>query len=189
VTLGGCHGDHPPTDDEGFAAFAASLPSDDLSELITTEEPIGEILPHRLASSQWRRYDKVKRHPVGFLALGDAICSFNPIYGQGMSSAAQQAIALGACLDASGLRSAGLAPAFYKAAKKVIANPWAIAAGGDFVFPETTGPKPPGTDVINRYVGRVVVAAQHDPKVAHEAADAPPRAPGEPARPDRHHTP
>ena len=55
---------------------------------------------------------------------------------------------------------------FYRQASRVIANPWAIAAGGDFVFPETTGPKPPGTDLVNRYVARAVVAAQHDARVA-----------------------
>jgi hypothetical protein len=53
----------------------------------------------------------------------------------------------------------------------VIANPWAIAAGGDFVFPETTGPKPPGTDVVNRYVRRAAVAAQHDVRVAEALWD------------------
>jgi len=118
-----------------------------------------------------RRFERLRRVPGGYVASGDSICSFNPIYGQGMSSAAQQALALGACVDAKGLRSAGLAPAFYKRAKKVIANPWAIAAGADFVFPETTGPKPPGTDLINRYVGRVVVAAQHDAKVSEAMWD------------------
>jgi hypothetical protein len=108
----------------------------------------------------------LSRHPAGFLAIGDSICSFNPIYGQGMSSAAQQAAALATCIDAAGVASPKLWKRFYKRAKKVIANPWAIAAGADFMFPETTGPKPPGTDMINRYVGRAVIAAQHDVRVA-----------------------
>jgi 2-polyprenyl-6-methoxyphenol hydroxylase-like FAD-dependent oxidoreductase len=102
----------------------------------------------------------------GFLAIGDAICSFNPIYGQGMSSAALQAVALGESLDSVGIGSPALSARFYKAAAKVIANPWAIAAGGDFAFEKTTGPKPPMVDRINRYVRKVIIAAQYDPVVA-----------------------
>ena len=167
VTIAGCHGDRPPTDDDGYLAFARSLPTPDVADIVAGERPVGPVVTHRLPSSQWRHFHALKRHPAGFLALGDSICSFNPIYGQGMSSAAQQAAALGRCLDATGgASSPELAKAFYKAARKVIANPWSIAAGGDFLFPETTGPKPPGTDVINRYVGRAIVAAQHDPAVA-----------------------
>lgn len=128
----------------------------------------------RLPSNQWRHFDALRRHPAGFLAIGDSICSFNPIYGQGMSSAAQQAVALGQCVDAcgpAGVAALDLWRRFYKRARKVIANPWAIAAGGDFVFPETTGPKPPGTDGVNRYVARAVVAAQRDVRVAEALWD------------------
>ena len=171
VTLGGCHRDHPPTDDAGYLAFAESLPAGDIADVIRNEEPAGPVITHRLPSNQWRHYDALKRHPAGFVALGDSICSFNPIYGQGMSSAAQQAAALGACIDRAGLDAPDLWRTFYRKAKKVIANPWGIAAGADFVFPETTGPKPPGTDFINRYVGKVAVAAQHDVKVANALWD------------------
>ena len=90
--------------------------------------------------------------------MGDAICSFNPIYGQGMSSAVLQAVQLGDALDAHD--DASLPRAFYKAASRVIANPWKIAAGGDFAYQECTGRKPPGTDLVNRYLARVLLAAQ-----------------------------
>ena len=166
VTLAGCHGDHPPTDDTGHLAFARTLPTGDIAELLEHEQPLGPVVPHRMGSSQWRRFDRLERHPAGFLAIGDAICSFNPIYGQGMSSAAQQATVLASCIDDIGIGAPRLWARFYAQAKKVIANPWSISAGGDFAFRETTGPKPPGADVVNRYVRRVVVAAQRDPAVA-----------------------
>jgi 2-polyprenyl-6-methoxyphenol hydroxylase-like FAD-dependent oxidoreductase len=168
VTIAGYHGDHPSTDEDANLAFARSLPSPDIAGIFEHEQALTPIVTHRMSSSQWRHYDKLRRHPSGFLALGDSICSFNPVYGQGMSSAAQQAVALGGCIDAGGgdVASTELWKRFYKRSKKVIANPWSIAAGADFQFPETTGPKPPGTDVINRYVGRVVLAAQRDGKVA-----------------------
>jgi 2-polyprenyl-6-methoxyphenol hydroxylase-like FAD-dependent oxidoreductase len=174
VTLAGCHGDHPTTDDSANLAFARSLPTGDVADLLEQEQALTPTILHRLPSSQWRHYEKLRRHPAGFVALGDAICSFNPLYGQGMSSAAQQAVALGASIDAGG--AAGVAAPdlwkrFYRNAKKVIANPWAIAVGGDFSYPETTGPKPPGTDVVNRYVRRVVTAAQRDGVVANALWD------------------
>jgi hypothetical protein len=75
-------------------------------------------------------------------------------------------VALGTCLDRYGPASDGLPHRFYRAAAKVIANPWAIAAGGDFCYPETTGPRPPLVDGLNRYVKKAVIAAQHEPAVA-----------------------
>jgi 2-polyprenyl-6-methoxyphenol hydroxylase-like FAD-dependent oxidoreductase len=101
----------------------------------------------------------LKRRPTGFVALGDSICSFNPVYGQGMSSAVLQAVELGACLE-HGENDARLPGAFYKRASKVIESPWKIAVGADFNYPECTGPKPAGTDLVNRYMQRVLLAAQ-----------------------------
>lgn len=166
VTLAGFHGDNAPADDAGYLAFAESLPTDEVAGIIRDEEPAGEIVAHRLPSSQWRHFEKVNSHPARFLALGDAICSFNPIYGQGMSTAALQAVALGTCLDRYGPAAEGLPRRFYHAAAKIIANPWAVAAGGDFCYPQTTGPKPPLVGPLNQYVKKAVIAAQHDPAVA-----------------------
>jgi 2-polyprenyl-6-methoxyphenol hydroxylase-like FAD-dependent oxidoreductase len=166
VTLAGFHGDSAPAADAGYLAFAESLPAGEVAGIIRDEEPAGPIVTHRLPSSQWRHFEKVRRHPGRFLAMGDAVCSFNPIYGQGMSSAALQAMALGTCLDRYGSASDGLPRRFYHAAAKIIANPWAIAAGADFCYPQTTGPKPPLADHLNRYVKKAVIAAQHDPAVA-----------------------
>jgi 2-polyprenyl-6-methoxyphenol hydroxylase-like FAD-dependent oxidoreductase len=166
VTLGGCHGDHAPTDETAFVAWAETLPTGDIADIFGHEAPVGPIITHRFPSSQWRHFEKVRSHPAGFVALGDAICSFNPVYGQGMSSAARQALALRVSLANTGWDSPDQPTRFYKAAAQVIANPWAIAVGGDFGYPETTGPKPPMVDAINRYVKKAVIAAQYDSDVA-----------------------
>jgi 2-polyprenyl-6-methoxyphenol hydroxylase-like FAD-dependent oxidoreductase len=120
------------------------------------------VINHRLPTSRRHRYEKIRRHPVGFVALGDAICSFNPIYGQGMSSAVLQAIALGETLRGSSDR---IEHAFYKRAAKVIENPWRIAVGADFAYPECAGAKPLGTDLVNRYMARVLLATRVSPEV------------------------
>jgi 2-polyprenyl-6-methoxyphenol hydroxylase-like FAD-dependent oxidoreductase len=105
------------------------------------------------------------RSPLGWTLLGDAICSFNPIYGQGMTVAALQAQALGRQLDRAGAIDRAFTRAYFRAAARTVATPWSIAVGGDFAYAATTGRKPFGTDVVNRYMDRVVRAGQYDDEV------------------------
>jgi 2-polyprenyl-6-methoxyphenol hydroxylase-like FAD-dependent oxidoreductase len=170
ATMCGFHGDHAPTDQAGFLAWAEGLPAADIADVIRDAEPIGDAVTHRLPSNQRRHFEKLRRHPRGFVALGDAICSFNPIYGQGMTSALLQSQALAEALAEHDTDGPEFVPAFYRKAAKVVGGPWQIAAGADFMMPETTGPKPPGTDLVNRYLKRVFVAAQVDPEVASAVA-------------------
>lgn len=165
LTMGGFHGDRCPADPEGFRAFARSLPSPVIADLLDRIDLDDDAATFKMASNQWRHIEKLKQTPGGFLMLGDAICSFNPIYGQGMSSAAKQAEALESVLGTTDIRSAQLAPSFYARARQVVMNPWQIAAGSDFLHPATTGPKPKGTDAINRYIGKVQLATHTSPKV------------------------
>jgi 2-polyprenyl-6-methoxyphenol hydroxylase-like FAD-dependent oxidoreductase len=142
-------------------AFARSLAAPDIYNLISRLEPLSEIMPYRYPSSLRRHYEKLTRFPIGYLVAGDAICSFNPVYGQGMTSAAKQAAALDRTLRAQPDR-ASLAKRFFEEAAKVVDIPWQLAAGEDFQYPETVGPKPLGTDLINAYVSRVHQATHKD---------------------------
>lgn len=96
----------------------------------------------------------------------DAVSSFDPIYGQGMTSAAQQASVLAACLDQAGAVDRAFARRYFRAAARTAGVPWSIAVGGDFAYSGTTGKKPFGADVLNRYTAWVTVAAQRDASVA-----------------------
>ena len=162
VSMGGWMGDHAPTDEQGFLEYARALPAPDIYNVISQAEPLSDIVPHKFSSSLRRHYEKLVRFPQGYLVLGDAICSFNPTYGQGMTSAAMQAAELDDILSKSPGGVAALAPVFFKRAAKVIDTPWQLAVGEDFRFPETTGPKPGGVDVINRYVAAVHRATLQD---------------------------
>lgn len=158
VTLWGMHGDVPPADDEGYLAFARSLPVPVPAQVLEHCEPLSPVVEYRYPSSQRRRFERAGRHPAGFVALGDSSCSFNPVYGQGISSSALQAEVLAQAVASTGLDDPGLARAFYPKAAKIIDMAWTIAVGSDFMNPRTTGPRPPAIDLTNRYVTKVVHA-------------------------------
>jgi 2-polyprenyl-6-methoxyphenol hydroxylase-like FAD-dependent oxidoreductase len=173
VTLAGVHGDSPGSTDASMRAFAAGLPSPVVRQLLDRCERVGDVETYRFPSSQRRHHEKVRDPVPGIVSLGDAACSFDPIYGQGMTSSALQAEALGRVLtelvarsDASGLRSPDLPKRFYRKAARVIDAPWRIAVGGDFGHPATTGPRPPGSSALNAYVRRVVRASHSSVEVA-----------------------
>jgi len=147
VSLAGRFGDYPPTDEAGFLAFAKSLPSPKLYELIKDAERIADIFHHRFPTSIWRHYERFQAFPAGFLILGDAICSFNPVYGQGMSSAALQVQELQKVLRERAAQARGLddvASDFFPKAAMAISAPWTLAANFDFAYPQTRGERPPG---------------------------------------------
>ena len=168
--MAGLHGERPPTDDAGFLAFARSLPSPEVADLIASATPLGPIVTHRLRSNQRRHVEKLRRVPGGLVLLGDAVCSFNPTYGQGMTTATLQAEALGQALDPVRSLDARFVKASYRRQAKAIRPAWQITTGADFALPATsvlnpTGPKPPGTDLLNRYMPHVFRAAGVDEKV------------------------
>ena len=161
VNIHGVHGDHPPKDAEGFDEFAATLPVSEIRGLLDEHPKLsGEINHYRFPSNLRRRYEDLDRFPDGLVVIGDAIASFNPIYGQGMSVAALEAVALHHTL-ASADRD-GLAIRFFERVQSVVDIAWTMAVGADFGFSETTGPKPRGTDLINRYLSRLTRKAHTD---------------------------
>jgi 2-polyprenyl-6-methoxyphenol hydroxylase-like FAD-dependent oxidoreductase len=165
ASLGGWGGDHAPADDAGFMAFARSLPTQDVANILARSEPLGDIQLFKFPSNARRRYEQLARFPERLVIIGDANCSFNPIYGQGMTLAALEALALGEILGASRPELDGVAPRFAKRVAKLLDTPWQMAISEDFRYPSTTGRKPPGTDVMNWFVSKAHRAAQRDTMV------------------------
>ena len=165
VTFGGLNGECAPTDDAAMLAYARSFESPVIAQVIEASQPIGEPVTHRFVTNQRRHVERLRRFPLRWVLVGDAVCSFDPIYGQGMTSAAQQAAVLGDCLDRSRAIDRSFARSYFRAAGRIVNTPWSIAVGGDFVYDGTTGKKPAGTDVVNRYMERVIIAGQRDDKV------------------------
>ncbi|RQG92274.1 FAD-dependent oxidoreductase [Natrarchaeobius chitinivorans] len=165
LTLGGMHGDYPPTDPEGVLEYAASLPVADIGRLLEEHAWVSEdISYYPIPSSVRHRYEDLDRFPDGLVVIGDAVASFNPIYGQGMSVAALEALQFHHTLATDD--QGGLALRFFERAAGVVDDAWSIAVGSDFQFPETTGPKPFGTNLVNRYVARLHRKAHTDGRLA-----------------------
>ncbi|WP_458207930.1 FAD-dependent oxidoreductase [Haladaptatus sp. NG-SE-30] len=160
VNVHGMHGDHPPTEAEAFAEFAASLPVPHLKRLLDTHSWVSNDVDHYPFPSNRRcRYETLDRFPEGLLVIGDAIASFNPIYGQGMSVAALEALQLHHTLAG---HDEDLALRFSDRAETVVDTAWMMAVGADCQFSQTEGPTPRGADLFDRYLSRLVRRAHTD---------------------------
>jgi 2-polyprenyl-6-methoxyphenol hydroxylase-like FAD-dependent oxidoreductase len=168
ITLASFHDEVPPTDPAEYADFARSLPSPLIADVLGQAEAPTPVLTHRMPTSLRRHVEGLERTPAGFLVLGDAICSVNPVHAQGMSSAALQAQALGRAVTRHGATSPTLARAFYRRAARVVDVPWRLAAWADFADPRASGPKPAGTDLVNRYLDKVFLACHTSVPVARQ---------------------
>jgi len=162
VSIGGILGEAAPLDHEGFTAFAATLPSPAIHEVIRDAEPLTDAVRFRYPASSRRRYERMSRFPAGYLAFGDSICSFNPTYGQGMTVAALEGTVLRTCL-ADG--TADLGRRFFRGAARIVDIPWDISVGADLRFPDVSGQRTAKVRMVNRYLERVHRAAETDPSV------------------------
>lgn len=151
------------TDIESFRAFTRHLASPDIHDVVSVAEPLGDPVSARFPASVRRRYERLTRWPDGFIVTGDAVCSFNPIYGQGMSVSALEALALGDVL-AAGRSQVGTR--FFSRAARIVDGPWTTAVGNDLRMPEAVGPRSAIGNVINAYVARLHRAAHTDGDLA-----------------------
>ena len=162
VTLIAHFANYAPEDLDGFIAFASTLPAPYIHEVVSRNKPLGDAVSARFPANIWHRYELLQQFPTGYLVFGDAICSFNPIYGQGMSVAALQAVELENTLT-SGDGDLELAKSFFRRAAKVVAIPWSIAVGNDLRIPESVGRRTAGVRFINWYMSKPHKAAHSDP--------------------------
>ncbi|QJY49447.1 NAD(P)/FAD-dependent oxidoreductase [Pseudonocardia broussonetiae] len=160
VVLIGGFDDRPPADPEGYHRFAATLPFPDVADALVGAEPVGPLRVTRFPANAWRRYDLLDDLPAGLLVLGDAVCSFNPVYGQGMTVAALQALAL------RGLTGAPDPRAHARAVARVVRPVWDLTVGADLQDPRVDGPRTRAGRLVGAYIGRVQAAAAVDPAVA-----------------------
>ncbi|MEH6374735.1 hypothetical protein V7793_10435 [Streptomyces sp. KLMMK] len=160
VTLIGIGADRPGRDADGFLPFARSL----ASPVIADATPISPVQVSGSTSSRRRYVERAAAQPANFVRVGDAICSFNPVYAQGMSTAAAAATLLGHYRAIAG-NSANLATRFHRALARVNDWAWLLATTPDLRWPGIRGPHPtPFHRAVGRYIDHVMSSATHDQK-------------------------
>jgi 2-polyprenyl-6-methoxyphenol hydroxylase-like FAD-dependent oxidoreductase len=167
VSLGGFAGHVPPTDEEGFLGWARDLADPSLYEAIRVATPLTPIRGFRTPTNRLRHYERVPDWPGGLLAVGDSVCAFNPIYGQGMTVAATVADTLDRALRRD--HRGGFEHRAQRAIAATVSAPWLVATGEDLRWPGVTrnGAAPrPGQRLRHRYLDGVLAAAVADPAVA-----------------------
>lgn len=158
VSLTGVLGDSAPSDSAGFVEWTKTLPVPDVYEVLQDAVPQDEATTFHYPASVRRRYERLKRFPAGFLVLGDAACSFNPVYGQGMTVAALESLVL-----RDHLRTGIPDPLrFFKDIAGVIDGPWEMSTSGDLGFPEVEGKRSTKVKMANAYMAKMQAAATVD---------------------------
>jgi 2-polyprenyl-6-methoxyphenol hydroxylase-like FAD-dependent oxidoreductase len=167
VTLAGMNKDYPPTDPDGFLEFARSFATATVYEAIKDAKPLSPVYGYRYDGSRIRHYERLTRRPENFIVMGDAACSFNPIYGQGMTVAALEALELKQLLEQyAGRDLSGFAGKFQRRLSKATQNAWLMATGEDLRFPGTEGDRPNAlARFIQRYMDRLVLTLPYDETV------------------------
>jgi 2-polyprenyl-6-methoxyphenol hydroxylase-like FAD-dependent oxidoreductase len=169
VSLSGWLKDYPPSDEAGFLEYAHSLPNPALYELIKEAEPLTTAISYRFAANRRRYYERMSRFPEGFVVLGDALCSFNPVYAQGMTVAAIEVEMLQTCLQQRQQRQkdlTGLPRQFQKAVARTVSAAWMFTTSEDFRYPATEGKRPLGIGLFQWYTRRLLEAAAETPELA-----------------------
>lgn len=168
MTVVGRGSDRPPAEWDALLLFLKGLNTPTIYNAVKRCQPTGKLARFLLVESVRRHFEELKAFPDGLLPIGDAICRFNPVYGQGMSVASKEAVLLHQLLQARAPLAdplAGLAQAFMAEAKEVIDTPWLMAAIPDFAHPETRGEPPADLDRSLQFSNAMFRIAVRDPSV------------------------
>jgi hypothetical protein len=163
AAVGGFAGDHTPATLQALRERALDIGSPELIKVTHEAELIGDVIRYQMPHSQRRRYERLRAFPAAFLVMGDAITSFNPIYGQGMTVAACESLVLRQHLDRNQVPDPA---AFFRDAGKVVDIPWQLAVGGDLASDSVPGHRPLPVRIVNAYVARILRAAPRDAVVS-----------------------
>ena len=159
VTQFGMTGERPPMDPEGYREFAQHLVFPEVAEVIGDHAALDDPSGYRYPASVRSRYERLDDLPAGLLVAGDALASFNPIYGHGMSVAALEAVTLRRLL------AEGAVPTpkeWFAAVTPIVDVAWELATGADLAIRTVEGRRSLSTRALNAYLARLHRVAAHD---------------------------
>lgn len=165
VTLAGTRGGEPGDDPDAFVPFALGFGDPVIGRLLRNAEPLGDVLTTRSTANRRRYFEKMKRWPDGFTVLGDAIAAYNPVYGHGLTVAAQGALAVRDVLRSADLTAPGTARRLQRAAARPVAAAWDLAVGQDAFYPGATDTPPTAMErFLARFVDKAVETGARNPR-------------------------
>ena len=156
----------PTSSESDFLEALRNLPSPHIYNAVKTAKPLTNIGIYYPPGNRLRHYERLEKLPQGFIALGDAVCSFTPIYGQGMTVAAQGAVLLQQCLNETEL--AALPIRFQRELAMVNATPWIAATSQDAKYPSVQGleqPPSPIEKAMGWYMDQIIQLTTKEPQV------------------------
>ncbi len=169
VTLGGIGGHFPPTDEEGFLQWARDLPDPSIYEALRVARPLTPIRGYGTPENHLRHFERVQRWPAGLIITGDAVCAFNPIYGQGMTVSALDVMTLNQCLqEQQRSPKPNFEQHFQQQLSKTVADAWLISTSEDLRWPGVVlrgAPPKPGLGLLHRYMDLVLYSAVEDTQI------------------------
>ncbi|UQI44805.1 FAD-dependent monooxygenase [Streptomyces sp. HU2014] len=172
VTTSGTRGGEPSGEAGEFEPFLRALRDPLIADLVARAEPLTDVALTRSTVNRRRFFERLPAPPDGFVALGDALATFNPVYGQGLSVAAQSAVVLRDTLALRSVRAPGLAPDLQRRVARAASGPWDLATGEDINYPGAIGAPPPAaTRLLRGYVQRLMRTATGDPVVLKALMD------------------
>lgn len=170
VTAVGTNGDYAPTDERGWLDYLASLRSSALVDLVRRAEPLTDIVQNRSTANVWRLMHLYDGSLNGLLLFGDAVCGFNPSYGQGLTAAALAAKALdGTLAERRGQFDRHFLRAYYREQSDFLDQGWTFSTSQDFRWENTVGDRPPLQGVADRVLGFVERVVVHDSALMRRA--------------------
>ncbi len=165
LTLSGFNRRYPPSRESEFMAALRRLRSPLIAEMAALMEPISPVYSNRAIRNRWRHYEGWNQHFEGFIAVGDAYVSYNPVYAQGMTAAALSAQMLRVCLEQYDSSNIEFCRAYHLAQAAIQHDPWMMSAGVDLRFPFTVGNRPLLIRLFNIYLDGIGLAARSRPEV------------------------
>ena len=168
ATMYGRGGDYAPRDRDGFVEWTRGLAHPIIHERLKDAELVSDLSSFKIPTGQWNRYDQMDSFPDGLIPLGEAFTSFNPMYGQGISLSAGQALALRDALrecvaDGGGLN--GLANGYFNGSVDFNAVGWSVMETRDLAYDSTQGPRPADLEERWRMGQAIRRLAELDPEV------------------------